>query len=124
ITDMETKIPDVDIEITSNDVNLKDTIKFLTQSYLYPENYPNLDSLYKIASKHDLYFKYKAKSVDFLTDKAYAVMNFIEDKTDNPVKAKSGRIVLDKATVKIEDVKADLFDSTLNISGEVTNVDT
>ncbi len=124
INDLQTKIPDINILITSNNVNLKDTIKFLTKSYLYPENYPDLSSLYNIASKHDLYFTYKAKSIDFLTDKAYAVMNFIPDKENNPIKAKSGRIILDKSTVKVENVNADLLDANLTVNGEVLKVDT
>ncbi len=124
INDLETKIPDIDLTITSNNVNLKDTIRFLTQSYLYPENYPDLSSLYKIASKHDLYFKYKAKSIDFLTDKAYAVMNFIPDKENNPIKATSGKVILDKSKVKVDNINALLFDSAMTINGEVLHVDT
>lgn len=124
INDIEAKIPDVDLTITSKSVNLKDTIKFLTESYLYPENYPDLSPLYQIASKHDLFFKYKAKSVDFLTDKAYAAMNFIEDNTDSSLKARSGRIIMENANVKVENINADLFDSTLKINGEVKKVDT
>ncbi len=124
ITDLNTKIPDVDITVTSKSVNLKDTIKFLTKSYLYPKNYPDLSSLYKIASKHDLYFKYKAKSIDFITDNAYAVMNFIPDNSDNPIKAKSGKVTMEKSNVEVENVQAYLFDSILNISGNIKNVDT
>ena len=124
LTDMTTKVPDVDIVITSKSVNLKDTIKFLTKSYLYPKEYPDLSLLYDIASKHDLYFKYKAKSIDFLTDKAYAVMNFIPDKADNPIKAKSGKVVMENAKVKVNDVSVGFYDSDLNVSGEVRNVDT
>lgn len=124
INDMETKVPDVDITIKSKSVNLKDTIKFLTKSYMYPSNYPDLSCLFKIASKHDLEFKYKAKSIDFLTDKAYAVMNIIPDKTDSVLKATSGRVIMDKSTVRVENVVADLFDSKLKIDGEVYNVDT
>lgn len=122
--DLETKIPDVDVTVTSKSVNLKDTVKFLSKSYLYPENYPDLSSLYNIASKHDLYFKYKAKSIDFLTDKAYAVMNIVNDDTKSDLKAKSGRVIMDKANVKVENVKANLFDSSLNINGEIKRVDT
>ncbi len=125
ITDIKTKVPDVDITITSESVNLKDTIKFLTQSYLYPENYPDLSILYNIGSKHDLYFKYKAKSIDFITDNAYAVMNFIkDDETKSDLKAESGKVVLDKSTVKVENVKADYNDSSFHISGNVEKVDT
>lgn len=123
-TDIETKIPDVDIIITSKSVNLKDTIRFLTKSYLYPENYPDLSALYNIASVHDLYFKYKAKSIDFVTDKAYAVMKFIPDKSNNPIKATSGEVIMKDAKVKVNNVNVDLFNSDMNISGEVRNVDT
>ena len=124
INDIETKIPEIDIVITSKSVNLKDTIKFLTQSYMYPKDYPDLSCLYNIASKHDLYFTYKAKAIDFLTDKAYAVMNFIPDKTDSALKAKSGRIVMENATVNVEDVLASLYDSNVKIDGKVHHVDT
>ena len=124
ITDLKTKVPDVDITVESNSINLKDTIKFLTQSYLYPSNYPDLSFLYNIASKHDLYFKYKAKSVDFITDKAYAVMNFINDNSDDVLKAESGRVILDKSTLKVENVKTNIFDSIFNINGDVKHVDT
>lgn len=124
VNDLETKIPDVNITVTSKEVNLKDTIRFLTMSYLYPENYPNLSSLYKIASKHDLYFKYKAKSIDFVTDCAYAVMNFIPDKEENPIKAKSGKVVMENSTVTVDNVNASLFNTDLNINGNVEHVDT
>lgn len=124
INDLETKIPDIDITITSKEVKLRDTIKFLTESYLYPENYPDLSNLYKIASKHDLYFKYKAKSIDFETDKAYAVMNFIPDNEDTPIKAKSGKIIMDKATVTVDNIKASLYDSDMLIHGKIFHVDT
>lgn len=124
LNDIKTKIPDVDITVTGDSVNLKDTIKFLTESYLYPEEYPDISGLYNIASKHNLYFKYKAKSIDFLTDKAYAVMNFIRNNQPDPIKAKSGRIILDKSVVKVENVKADLFDSELYVNGNVTDIDT
>ncbi len=124
INDLDTKIPFVDILVTSDSVNLKDTIKFLTKSYLYPKNYPDLSPLYNIASKHDLYFKYTAKAIDFVTDKAYAVMNFIPDDTDNPIKAKSGKIIMQNANVTVEDVNAYLFDSLLKINGCVNKVDT
>lgn len=123
-TDLETKIPDVDIEVTGKEIKLKDTIKFLTESYLYPENYPNLSNLYKTASKHDLYFKYKAKSVDFEPDKAYAVINFIPDNEDNPIKAKSGRIIMNKSVVTIEDVNAALYDSNVMVTGNIKDTDT
>lgn len=124
INDIETKIPEIDIVITSKSVNLKDTIKFLTQSYMYPKDYPDLSCLYNIASKHDLYFTYKAKAIDFLTDKAYAVMNFIPDKTDSALKAKSGRVIMENATVNVEDVIASLYDSHVSINGKVHHVDT
>ncbi len=122
--DIETKIPDVDIVVTSKSINLKDSIRFLTQSYMYPKDYPDLSCLYNIASKHDLYFTYKAKAIDFVTDKAYAVMNFIPDKTDSALKAKSGRVVMDKSTVYVEDVIANLYDSNVKINGQVNHVDT
>lgn len=124
INDLETKIPDVDITITSKAVNLKDTVSFLSKSYLYPENYPDLSPLYNIDSKHDLYFKYKAKSIDFITDKAYAVMNVVNDETSSNLKAKSGRVIMQKANVKVENIKANLFDSSLHINGEIKKVDT
>ncbi len=124
INDLDTKIPFVDILVTSDSVNLKDTIKFLTKSYLYPKNYPDLSPLYNIASKHDLYFKYTAKAIDFVTNKAYAVMNFIPDNTQNPIKAKSGKIIMENANVKVENINADLFDSFLKINGEIKRVDT
>ena len=123
INDLKTRIPDIDITVKSDSVNLKDTIKFLTESYLYPDNYPDISSLYNIASKHDLYFKYKAKSVDFLTKNAYAEINFIEDDTSNPIKATSGKITMDNAVVTIDDLKADLFDSELIANGTVKNID-
>ena len=122
--DIETRIPDVDVTITSKSVNLKDTIRFLTKSYMYPSNYHDLSSLYKIASKHDLYFKYKAKSIDFLTDKAYAEMNIIPDKTTSVLKAKSGKVIMENSTIKVENIIADLFDSTLSIDGNVYGIDT
>ena len=124
INDLTTKIPDVDITITSKSVNLKDTVRFLTKSYLYPKNYPDLSPLYQIASKHDLFFKYKAKSVDFITDKAYAVMNFIPDNSESSLKARSGKVTMENSKVKIENVNAALFDSTLKINGEVKDIDT
>ncbi len=123
INDLTSKIPDVDITITSKSVNLRDTIKFLTKSYLYPKNYPDLSPLYQIDSKHDLLFKYKAKSVDFITDKAYALMNFIPDNSESSLKAKSGKVIMENSKVKIENVNAELFDSTLKINGEVKNID-
>lgn len=124
INDLETRIPEVDLLITSKSVNLKDTVRFLCESYLYPEGSPDLSPLYNIASKHDLYFKYKAKSIDFLTDKAYAVMNFIPDSTNSVLKAETGTIVMDKATVTVKDVIADFFDSQFKITGNVEKVDT
>ena len=123
-TDAETKIPDVNITVTSKAVNLKDTIRFLTQSYMYPKEYPDLSALYNISSKHDLDFKYHAKAIDFVTDKAYAVMNFINDKTDDPIKAQSGKVVMENSTVKVENVNVNLFDSNLSVTGNVKNVDT
>ncbi|MBQ3641248.1 hypothetical protein II906_04920, partial [bacterium] len=117
-------VPDVDLVVTSKDVNLKDTIRFLCESYLYPDNYPSLSFLYNIASKHDLYFKYKAKSIDFVTDKAYAKLNFIPDNTQSPLKAEKGTVVMDKATVYINDVVANLFDSKIKVFGNVQKIDT
>ncbi len=123
LNDQETKIPDIDIIVESNSVNLKDTIKFLTESYMYPKDYPDISSLYKIASKHDLYFTYKAKSVDFVTNNAYAVMNFIPDNTDSSLKATSGKVIMDKSTIYVQDVNAKLFDSNVKINGQVNNID-
>lgn len=122
--DVKTKIPDVDITVTSDNVNLKDTIKFLTESYLYPEEYIDLSSLYNIDSKHDLYFKYKAKSIDFATDKAYAVMNFIPDENRYGLVATSGKVIMDKAVVTVDNVIADLYGSKLHLNGNVTHIDT
>lgn len=124
ITDIKEKIPDVDLTVTSDNVKLKDTIKFLTESYLYPENYPDLSIFYNLTSKHNLLFKYKAKSKDFETDKAYALMEFIPDAEDTPIKAKSGKIIMDKACVKVEDVNVSLYDSNATVTGNVTNIDT
>ena len=124
LNDLETRIPEVDLLVTSKSVNLKDTVKFLCESYLYPEGSPDLSSLYNIASKHDLYFKYKAKSIDFLTDKAYAVMNFIPDTTESVLKAEKGQVVMDKAVVTVNNVIADFFDSKFGINGNVEKVDT
>ncbi len=124
LTDLQTKIPDVDITVTSKSVNLKDTVKFLTESYLYPKNYPDISPLYNIASKHDLYFKYKAKSIDFLTDKAYAEMNFIPDDSVNPLKAQSGKVIMDKSSLKLENIIADLYNAKINISGNIQKIDT
>lgn len=124
LNDLETRIPEVDLKVISNSVNLKDTIRFLCESYLYPEGSPDLSSLYNIASKHDLYFTYKAKSIDFLTDKAYAVMNFIPDSTNSVLKAEKGSVVMDKATVTVNNVIANFFDSKFKITGNVEKVDT
>ncbi len=124
LTDLQTKIPDVDITVTSKSVNLKDTVKFLTESYLYPKNYPDISPLYNIASKHDLYFKYKAKSIDFITDKAYAEMNFIKDDSPSKLKAQSGKVILDKSSLKLENIIADLYNAKINISGNIQKIDT
>ncbi len=124
VNDLQTKIPDVDVTVTSKSVNLKDTIKFLTKSYLYPKNYPDLSLLYNVASKHDLYFKYKAKSIDFITDCAYAVMNFIPDNSSSSLKAKSGKVILEKSNVKVENVKAALYNSNISVNGIIKRVDT
>lgn len=125
LTDLKTKIPDVDITIKSNAIKTGDTIKFLTQSYLYPKNYPDISSFYNIDAKHDLFFKYKAKSIDFITNKAYVVMNFLQsDNSNNVVKAKSGKIVVDKSNVEIDNITADILNSNINISGNVKKIDT
>ena len=124
LMDAETKIPDIDIEVVSDKVNLKDTIRFLTQSFLYPKEYPDLSFLYNIQSQHDLYFKYKAKAIDFETDKAYATMNFLPDNTNSALKAKKGNVVMKDATVVVNDVLADLFGSDLKITGNVQHIDT
>ncbi|MGM9993502.1 MAG: AsmA-like C-terminal region-containing protein [Candidatus Avigastranaerophilus sp.] len=124
ITDLKTKIPDVDITVTSGSVNLKDTIQFLTESYLYPKDYPDISNLYGIKAKHDLYFKYKAKSIDFVTDKAYAVMNFIPEDHNDPIKTKSGHVTVEKAVVTVDNVVTSLFDSEVLINGNVKHIDT
>lgn len=124
ITDIDEKIPDVDLTVTSDNVNLKDTIRFLTESYLYPENYPDLSIFYNLTSKHNLLFKYKAKSKDFETEKAYALMEFIPDNEDTPIRAKSGKIIMDKACVKVDNVNVSLYDSNATVTGNVTNIDT
>ena len=124
ITDIKTKIPDVDLTVKSNSIKMGDTIKFLTESYLYPKNYPNISSLYNLDVKHDLYLTYKAKSADFLTNKVYTVMNILPDIENAMIKAKSGKIILDKADVKIDNINADIFNSNVNISGNVKKVDT
>ena len=124
LMDAETKIPDIDIEVVSDKVNLKDTIMFLTQSYLYPKEYPDLSFLYNIQSQHDLYFKYKAKAIDFETDKAYATMNLLPDNSNGALKAKQGSVVMKDATVTVNDVLADLFGSNLKITGNVQHIDT
>ncbi len=123
INDLKTKVPDVDMTVESKSVYLGDTIKFLTESYLYPKNFPDISVLYNLNSQHDLYFKYKAKSLDFLTNKAYAVMNFIKDDSDDVLKAKDGRIIMKNANVQVDNVNADLFGSNLNIKGNVLHVD-
>lgn len=124
INDIETKIPYVDLTVTSDEVNLKDTVRFLTKSYMYPEGYPDLSFLYQTDAKHDLYFKYKAKSVDFLTDKAFAVMNVISSDGENAIKLNSGKVVMDKATVKVNNVIGEILNSPVTIFGEVNKVDT
>ncbi len=124
LMDAETKIPDIDIEVVSDKVNLKDTIMFLTQSYLYPKEYPDLSFLYNIQSQHDLYFKYKAKAIDFVADKAYAKMNFLPDNTNGGLKAKKGNVVMKDATVTVNDVEADLFGGNLKVDGNVQHIDT
>ncbi len=124
INDIKTKTPDVDIIITGDKIYYGDTVQFLTRSYMYPDFYPDLSSLYNLNSQHDLYFKYKAKSKDFLTSKAYAVMNFIKDTSDSPLKAKDGRIIMKNANVFVEDVDADLLGANLKINGDVKRVDT
>lgn len=124
LLDEETKIPDVDIIVTAKEVNIKDTIKFLTESYLYPKEYPNLSSLYELTPKHDLYFTYKAKSLDFVTDKAYAIMNFLPDNSNNELKAKSGTITMKNSKVIIDNVLLTLFNSPISIIGNVENIDT
>jgi len=124
LNDIETKIPDIDITITSKSVNLKDTIKFLAESYMYPKESPSLSAFYNIASKHDLYFTYKAKSIDFVTDRAYAVMNIIPDGTNSALKATSGKVTMKNSTVYVDNVIGKLYDSTLKINGNIEKVDT
>ena len=124
LMDAETKIPDIDIEVVSDRVNLKDTIRFLTQSYLYPKEYPDLSFLYNINSQHDLYFKYKAKAIDFVTDKAYATMNLLPDNSAAGLKAKKGNVVMKDATVTVNNVLADMFGGELKVSGNVQHIDT
>lgn len=124
INDIETKIPYVDLTVTSEAVNLKDTVRFLTKSYMYPEGYPDLSFLYQTDAKHDLYFKYRAKSIDFLTDKAFAVMNVIPSDGENSVKFNSGKVVMDKATVKVNNIIGEILNSPVTINGEVNKVDT
>ena len=124
INDLKTKIPFVDMTIKSDAIYLGDTIKFLTRSYLYPNYYPDLSSLYNLNSQHDLYFTYKAKSIDFITNKAFAEMNFITDTSDSPLRAKNGKITMKNANVYVENVNADLLGSNLNINGDVKRVDT
>ncbi len=124
LTDMNTKIPDADITVTGRNIKLGNTIKFLAESYLYPKNYPDLSPLYNLDSKHDLYFKYKAKSIDFITDKAYAVISFADDNTDSRLGIKSGTVVLDKSRVEVKDAEGNLFDSKFVINGHADNVDT
>ena len=124
ITDIKTKIPDVMLEIRGNSIKAGNTIEFLTESYLYPKDYPNISSLYNLDAKHDLYLKYKAKSADFLTNNIYAVMNIEEEKDDNSIKAKSGKVIMDKGNVSIDNISADIFNSEINISGNVKKVGT
>ena len=124
LMDAETKIPDIDIEVVSDRVNLKDTIMFLTQSYLYPKEYPDLSFLYNLQSQHDLYFKYKAKAIDFETDKAYAKANFLPDNSNAGLKAKKGTVIMENATVTVNDVLADLFGADFKIAGTVEHIDT
>ena len=91
---------------------------------MYPKEYPDLSFLYNIQSQHDLYFKYKAKAIDFVTDKAYAKMNFLPDNTNGGLKAKKGNVVMKDATVTVNDVEADLFGGNLKVDGNVQHIDT
>ncbi len=124
ITDLETKIPDVELTIKSNSIKTGDTIKFLSESYMYPKNYPDISSLYNLETKHDLYLTYKAKSIDFLPGKVYAVMNMLKSSEGSVINAESGRIILDKANVNVDNINFKIFNSNINISGGVKNVDT
>lgn len=124
ITDIKTKIPDVNLKITSNSIKFGDTIRFLADSYLYPKDYPNISSLYDLDVKHDLFLSYKAKSKDLLPNKIYAVMNIIKNSGNNNIKANSGKIILNNSVLNIQNINADIFDSAFNISGIVKDTNT
>ncbi|MBR6162990.1 hypothetical protein IKQ26_03740 [bacterium] len=122
----ETKIPTIDITVTSDSVNAGDTIRFLAESDMSRHNaLPDISNLYALDSKHDLLFKYNAQNSVFDVKKAYAVMNFLERQdTLSPIKFSSGKIVLSNAKTDIDNVIADFFNTKATISGNVNRVDT
>ena len=121
----ETKIPNVDIVVTGDQIFTGDTIKFLAESDLNRNNLPDISNLYSLDSKHDLLFKYNAESNNFKIQNSYAELNFLKDQdSKSPIKINRGGIIMKNCKVYVDSVIADFFNTKATIDGNITNIDT
>lgn len=121
----ETKVPNVDIVVTGDEILTGDTIKFLAESNLNRNNLPDISNLYSLDSKHDLLFKYNAESNDFKIQNSYAELNFLKDQdSKSPIKINRGGIIMKNSKVYVDSVIADFFNTKASVDGNVSHIDT
>lgn len=117
-----TNIPAVNFYVEGKKIQIKDSLKFLLESDLCSKIDKKSFPFYKISGQHDLVFNYKAASKDLDLNGINIKATFIPQNSDKSVKINSGKIILSKGDLTVQNLNAKVYNTATKISGKIEKI--
>lgn len=122
LLDKVTKIPDVDVTVEGDKIQVKDSLKFITESDFFTCKINLKPYISHLAGTHNLVFNYKAKAKDIDFNGITVTAAIIPQSTSQPLQITSGKLNINKGTLNLNKLKGKYKSTNITASGNVKRI--
>ncbi len=122
LLDKVTKIPDVDVTVKGDKIQVKDSLKFVTESDFFTCKINLKPYISNLAGVHNLVFQYKAKKKDIDFNGIKVSASIVPQSSSQPLQINSGRLNIERGTLNLNNIKGKYKSTNITATGNVKNI--
>ena len=121
-TNLRTNVSNVDFFVKGNNIELKDSLKFLLNSSFAKMVDPKVKKLATVDAKHDFVLHYNSSAKVFDIKGISAIVTFKPQPSNAPIEILSGKIILSQGKIKLQHLNTKFYNTFIKTNGEIDNI--
>lgn len=122
LLDKISKIPAVDLTIKGDKVQIKDSLKFITESAFFTYKINLKPYISNLAGTHNFVFNYKTKSKDIDFNAIKVTAGILPQSSQRPLELTSGKININNGNLEFETLKGKYKTTNITVTGNIKKI--